>query len=127
LRKKNGDPAMCLGIVGRIVALNAENADLADVDVAGLVRPINIAILSDETLGPGDYILIHAGFAMEKIDEETAKCQTAALREYTGGPADPDEPQHDHDHEHDHFAHLQLTDAEEEAEEASDEDPEKAA
>lgn len=79
---------MCLGIVGRIVALDADRADLADVEVAGLVRRINVGILADETLGAGDWILIHAGFAMEKIDEETARAQTAALRDYTGGPPD---------------------------------------
>jgi len=78
---------MCLGIVGRIVALNPERGDLADVDVAGLVRPINVGILEGEPLRAGDYVLIHAGFAMEKIDEETARRQTAALRDYTGGPA----------------------------------------
>ncbi len=84
---------MCLGIVGRIVALHEDNADLAHVDVAGLVRPINVAILSEEKLGPGDYVLIHAGFAMEKIDEETARCQTSALRDYTGGPPDDEDPE----------------------------------
>jgi len=82
---------VCLGIVGRIVALNEEHADLADVDVAGGVRPINIGILSGESLAPGDWVLIHAGFAMEKIDEATARMQTEALRDYTGGPdADPE-------------------------------------
>jgi len=82
---------MCLGIVGRIVALNPERGDLADVDVAGLVRPINVGILEGEPLAPGDYVLIHAGFAMEKIDEETARRQVAALRDYTGGPEEPEE------------------------------------
>ena len=82
---------MCLGIVGRIVALNPEQADLADVDVAGLVRPINVGILEGESLAPGDYVLIHAGFAMEKIDEDTAQRQVAALRDYTGGPAEPED------------------------------------
>ena len=117
---------MCLGIVGRIVTMNEENPDLANVDVAGLVRPINIAILEGESLGPGDYVLIHAGFAMEKIDEETAKCQTSALREYTGGPADPNADPHDHDH--DHYERLDLASVQvEEPEESSNEDPEKAA
>jgi hydrogenase expression/formation protein HypC len=90
---------VCLGIVGRIVSVDAERADLAEVDVAGLVRPINIGILEGESLAPGDFVLIHAGFAMEKIDEETARNQMEALREYTGGPpeaedteeSDPDE------------------------------------
>jgi hydrogenase expression/formation protein HypC len=79
---------MCLGIVGRIAALDPERSDLAEVEVAGLVRKINIGILNDERLEPGDWILIHAGFAMEKIDQETAERQTSALRDYTGGPPD---------------------------------------
>ena len=82
---------MCLGIVGRIVTLDAERPDLADVEVAGLVRKINVGILADEALVAGDWILIHAGFAMEKIDEQTARTQTAALREYTGGPPAPED------------------------------------
>jgi hydrogenase expression/formation protein HypC len=82
---------VCLGIVGRIVSLNPALPDLAEVDVAGLVRPINIGILEGESLAPGDFVLIHAGFAMEKIDAETARWQTAALRDYTGGPPDPDD------------------------------------
>jgi hydrogenase expression/formation protein HypC len=82
---------MCLGIVGRIVTLAAENdhPDLARVDVAGMTRNINVGILRDEKLVPGDWILIHAGFAMEKIDEQTARNQMSALRDYTGGDEDP--------------------------------------
>ena len=79
---------MCLGIVGRVVALSTEHPDLADVDVAGLVRPINVGILDPGSLRPGDWILIHAGFAMERIDRETAERQIAALRDYVGEPED---------------------------------------
>ena len=81
---------MCLGIVGQIVTLDESCTDLANVDVAGLVRKINIAILEGENPRPGDYVLIHAGFAMEKISEETARRQLEALREYTGQPEDGD-------------------------------------
>ncbi len=81
---------MCLGIVGQIVKLDEHCADLADVDVAGLVRKINVGILADENLRPGDFVLIHAGFAMERISEETARCQVEALRDYTGQPEDDD-------------------------------------
>ena len=77
---------MCLGIVGQILALSEEHPELATVDVAGAPRDINIMMLADEGLKSGDWILIHAGFAMEKIDEVTAREQMAALREYTGGP-----------------------------------------
>ncbi|HXR36791.1 MAG TPA: HypC/HybG/HupF family hydrogenase formation chaperone [Candidatus Binataceae bacterium] len=77
---------MCLGIVGQVVALSEQHPDLASVDVAGVTRDINIMMLAEDGLKSGDWILIHAGFAMEKIDEETAREQVAALREYTGGP-----------------------------------------
>jgi hydrogenase expression/formation protein HypC len=84
---------MCLGIVGRVRALPDAHPDLADVDVAGVVRPINVALLAEEPLRPGDWILIHAGFAMERIDAETAARQLAALRAYTGdGDADDEVP-----------------------------------
>lgn len=78
---------MCLGIVGQVVGIDVAHPDLARVDVAGAVRRINIGIIAAEGVAPGDWILIHAGFAMEKIDAETAANQTAVLREYTGGPA----------------------------------------
>ncbi len=77
---------MCLGIVGQIVTLSDEHPELAMVDVAGAVREINIMMVADDGLKCGDWILIHAGFAMEKIDETTAREQMEALREYTGGP-----------------------------------------
>src|SRR5580692_7589319 len=80
---------MCLGIVGRILTLADDHPDLARVDVAGMTRNINVGILRDEKLVPGDWILIHAGFAMEKIDEQTARNQMSALRDYTGGGEDP--------------------------------------
>src|SRR6185295_10404097 len=80
---------MCLGIVGRIVTLQEERPELADVDVAGVVRPINVMMLADDGLRPGDWILIHAGFAMERIDAETAARQVDALRAYTGPDPDP--------------------------------------
>jgi len=77
---------MCLGIVGQIVALSEEHPELASVHIAGVTRDINIMMLAAEGLERGDWILIHAGFAMEKIDEATAREQMAVLREYTGGP-----------------------------------------
>jgi hydrogenase expression/formation protein HypC len=63
---------MCLGIPGLIVELDAERPDLAKVDVSGVKRAINIGLLEDEDLQPGDWILIHVGFALSKIDEEEA-------------------------------------------------------
>ncbi len=64
---------MCLGIPGEIVELMTDKPDLAKVDVSGVRRAINIGLLTDENLQPGDWILIHVGFALSKIDEAEAK------------------------------------------------------
>lgn len=61
---------MCLGIPGRIVEV-LDGGDVALVDVAGVVREINLGILS----GPFErdsYILIHSGFALEHMSAEQA-------------------------------------------------------
>jgi hydrogenase expression/formation protein HypC len=62
---------MCLGIPGKIVAIEEGN-DLAQVDVAGVVREINLALL-DGPFFPGEYILIHSGFALERMSAEQAR------------------------------------------------------
>ena len=82
---------MCLGIVGRVKALSTEHPDLADVNVAGVVCSINVGILEAGSVQPGDWILIHAGFAMERMDEEAAARQLAALRDYVGEPEEEEE------------------------------------
>ena len=64
---------MCLAIPGRIVEFLSGNADqLALVDVVGVKRKINIGLMEDADLQVGDYILIHVGFAMSKINESEA-------------------------------------------------------
>lgn len=60
---------MCLGIPGQIVQLDGES-DLAEADVVGVRRRINVGLLDD--LDEGDWVLIHVGFAMDKIDEVEA-------------------------------------------------------
>lgn len=67
---------MCLGIPGRIVKIEDAEKMLAIVDVSGVRRQINIACIVDETHPAeaclGDWVLIHVGFAMARIDEEQA-------------------------------------------------------
>ncbi|WP_028936737.1 HypC/HybG/HupF family hydrogenase formation chaperone [Pseudonocardia spinosispora] len=63
---------MCLGIPGEIVEILADREDFAMVSVAGVKRAVNIGLLEDEELAAGDWILIHVGFALSKIDEEEA-------------------------------------------------------
>ena len=80
---------MCLGIPGEIVEILADREDLAMVSVEGVKRVVNIGLLEDEPLAPGDCILIHVGFALSKIDEREAK---ASLEWLTGvGDAYTDE------------------------------------
>ncbi len=63
---------MCLGIPGEIIEVHTDRPDLATVDVSGVRRAINIGLLEGEDIRPGDWILIHVGFALSKIDEEEA-------------------------------------------------------
>lgn len=56
-----------------MIEVLADRPDLARVDVSGVKRAINIGLLSEETVEPGDWVLIHVGFALSKIDEGEAK------------------------------------------------------
>ncbi|MGH3327830.1 MAG: HypC/HybG/HupF family hydrogenase formation chaperone [Streptomycetales bacterium] len=64
---------MCLGIPGEVVEILEDRPDLARVDVSGVRRAINIGLLEGEGVRPGDWILIHVGFALSKIDEDEAR------------------------------------------------------
>jgi hydrogenase expression/formation protein HypC len=61
---------MCLAIPGQIVEIVDEGNRLAIVDVAGVRRRINVGLLDD--VEPGDWVLVHVGFALSKVDEEEA-------------------------------------------------------
>ena len=63
---------MCLGIPGEVIELHPEQRDLAKVNVSGVRRMINIGLLSDDPPVPGEWVLIHVGFALSKIDEQEA-------------------------------------------------------
>ena len=72
---------MCLGIPGEIVEFMDDRPDLAKVDVSGVKRAINIGLLEDEKLEPGDWVLIHVGFALSKVDEEEARATLRLLEQ----------------------------------------------
>jgi hydrogenase expression/formation protein HypC len=65
---------MCLAIPGQIMDITDEANRLARVDVAGVRRTINIGLLDagGACVGPGDWVLIHVGFAISQVDEEEA-------------------------------------------------------
>ncbi|HWM74813.1 MAG TPA: HypC/HybG/HupF family hydrogenase formation chaperone [Nocardioides sp.] len=71
---------MCLGIPGRVVEVLDGNAGmLALVDVLGAQRPINLGMLEDMSVEPGEWVLIHMGFALERIDEAGAEKAMSGL------------------------------------------------
>ena len=71
---------MCLGIPGQIKVFSDVHEHLARVDVSGVTRVVNIGLLEDEHLKVDDWVLIHVGFAMSKIDEEEAALTLDALK-----------------------------------------------
>lgn len=76
---------MCLGIPGQIVEVVDAEHNIVKADVGGVRRNINAALLADgpDAVGVGDWVLIHVGFAMSKIDAEEAR-QTREFLESLG-------------------------------------------
>ena len=76
---------MCLGIPGQIVAITSEPNKLAMVEVLGVRREINIAcIVNEQHPVPacvGDWVLVHVGFAMSRIDETEARLTLEVLQQ----------------------------------------------
>jgi hydrogenase expression/formation protein HypC len=70
---------MCLGIPGEVIEILPDRPDLARVNVSGVRRAINIGLLENEVVEPGDWVLIHVGFALSKIDEDEADAALAFL------------------------------------------------
>ncbi len=60
-------------------SLVADQAELAWVDVAGARRKVSIALLDGEDVGPGDWVLVHVGFALSKLDEAEAQATLELL------------------------------------------------
>ncbi|MGO4203734.1 HypC/HybG/HupF family hydrogenase formation chaperone [Rhodococcus sp. TAF43] len=80
---------MCLGIPGRVVRmLEGYGGQLALVDVEGSERKVNIGMLDDASLAPGDWVVIHMGFAVERVDQAGAEQAMAGL-ELMGRPREP--------------------------------------
>jgi len=72
---------MCLGIPGRVIE-RRDDAGLAvgTVDFGGVRREVCLAYVADE-VAVGDYVVVHVGFAISKVDEEEAKRTFEVLRE----------------------------------------------
>jgi len=76
---------MCLGIPGQITEITDAENTLARVDVSGIQRQVNIACIIDDAHPiaecVGDWVLVHVGFAMSRIDEEEARVTLQLLEE----------------------------------------------
>lgn len=71
---------MCLAIPGKIIEISSANQDSALVDVVGVRRRVDLGLLQDDKPIPGDWVLIHVGFAMSKISEQDALDQMHTLQ-----------------------------------------------
>jgi hydrogenase expression/formation protein HypC len=79
--RQGGFEAMCLAIPGKVVEIVDVENQLAKVEVGGVRRGVNIGMLDDVKVG--DYVLVHVGFAMSKVDEREAE-ETLRLLEELG-------------------------------------------
>jgi len=61
------------------------DSDLAIADLQGVRREINVALVLEDGLAVGDWVLIHVGFAMSKVDEEEARSSLQLMTELFGG------------------------------------------
>ena len=71
---------MCLSIPSKVVKIDREN-EVATVDTMGVQREASLSLMSEEEINIGDYVLLHIGFVMNKIDEEEALDSLALYRE----------------------------------------------
>ena len=83
---------MCLGIPGQIVEITNANNKLGLVNVGGVKREVNLACIVDEEHPVqsciGDWVLVHVGFALNRIDEQEAMETINLLREIVASTSD---------------------------------------
>jgi hydrogenase expression/formation protein HypC len=72
---------MCLAIPGKIIEIVDVENSIAKVEVGGVRRNINIGMLDEKEAQVGNYVLIHVGFAMSRIDEDQARETLRVLEE----------------------------------------------
>ena len=72
---------MCLAIPGKIVEIVDEENSIAKVEVGGVRRNVNVGMLDEGDALVGNYVLIHVGFAMTRIDEHEAQETLRILNE----------------------------------------------
>jgi hydrogenase expression/formation protein HypC len=76
---------MCLAVPARVVAVVDEAKLLAKVEVGGVTRNVNVGLV--DAVQPGDWVLVHVGFALSKVDEDEAQA-TLRLLQHMGDAYD---------------------------------------
>ncbi|MDR1151404.1 MAG: HypC/HybG/HupF family hydrogenase formation chaperone [Bifidobacteriaceae bacterium] len=71
---------MCLGIPGEVIGIVDRSEHLATVAVSGVHRTISARLLADDPVAVGDWVLVHVGFAMSKIDQREAELTLDQIR-----------------------------------------------
>jgi hydrogenase expression/formation protein HypC len=79
VRYDEGEATMCLAIPGQIVGVVDESVGLASVEIAGVRRTVNVGLIDGAERG--DWVLVHVGFAIARVDEAEAQATLALLRE----------------------------------------------
>ena len=79
---------MCLALPARVVEMNSSDADLGVVDLDGVRKEVSLALVDNVAIG--DYVIIHVGYALSKLDPEEA-AKTLALFEELGRVETPTE------------------------------------
>ena len=82
---------MCLAVPSKIIEINDQ---VAKVDVDGVIRETSIMLLDDIKIG--DYVIVHAGFAISKVDEEAARKTLEDMRNILAAVDSPEIDQSDH-------------------------------
>lgn len=72
---------MCLAVPAKVVAINDA---MGTVDIAGVTRDVSLMLLPETAVG--DFVLVHAGFAMQKVEEKDVEETYALLAEMKGAP-----------------------------------------
>lgn len=79
---------MCLGIPGQIISIVDEVFQVASVEIGGVRRGVSLALVAEEGVAPGDWVLVHVGFAMSKMNEQEAQETLHLLKEMGAAYAD---------------------------------------
>ncbi len=72
---------MCLGIPGQVLEITDSAAHMGRVEMSGAKRMVDLSLVDEDGIAPGDWVLVHAGFALGKVSEQEARDTLALLRE----------------------------------------------